>query len=241
MKVITTVFASFLCTIMSVLPVFAAKYLGTGDGGLIAGFICETETGKLPIEIIIDDKCKWIAQTCDRKDKFPAKNCSKSLQASYENCSGQTLPHSALKRIQKGIKIIQKSCRPSGDSSSSSSESSSSSNSSVSSGGVAVSVAGTTGSGSQSGSGGTGVLKHESPLKFEPSNFTSPENLVPDRGRDNFTPRFSARSPFFVHTGGNTKRYCDRRSYGCESRMAVMSAAWFVEFRQRLPWLLHVD
>ena len=24
---------------------------------------------------------------------------------------------------------------------------------------------------------------------------------------------------------------------GCESRMAVMSAAWFVEFRQRLPWL----
>ena len=29
--------------------------------------------------------------------------------------------------------------------------------------------------------------------------------------------------------------------YGCESRMAVMSAAWFVEFRQRLPWLLHVD
>ena len=30
-------------------------------------------------------------------------------------------------------------------------------------------------------------------------------------------------------------------SDGCESRMAVMSAAWFVEFRQRLPWLLHVD
>ncbi len=30
-------------------------------------------------------------------------------------------------------------------------------------------------------------------------------------------------------------------SNGCESRMAVMSAAWFVEFRQRLPWLLHVD
>ena len=30
-------------------------------------------------------------------------------------------------------------------------------------------------------------------------------------------------------------------SFGCESRMAVMSAAWFVEFRQRLPWLLHVD
>ena len=29
--------------------------------------------------------------------------------------------------------------------------------------------------------------------------------------------------------------------WGCESRMAVMSAAWFVEFRQRLPWLLHVD
>ena len=28
---------------------------------------------------------------------------------------------------------------------------------------------------------------------------------------------------------------------GCESRMAVMSAAWFVEFRQRLPWLVHVD
>ena len=28
---------------------------------------------------------------------------------------------------------------------------------------------------------------------------------------------------------------------GCESRMAVMSAAWFVEFRQRLPWLLQVD
>ena len=28
---------------------------------------------------------------------------------------------------------------------------------------------------------------------------------------------------------------------GCESRMAVMSAAWFVEFRQRLPWLQHVD
>ena len=28
---------------------------------------------------------------------------------------------------------------------------------------------------------------------------------------------------------------------GCESRMAVMSAAWFVEFRHRLPWLLHVD
>ena len=27
----------------------------------------------------------------------------------------------------------------------------------------------------------------------------------------------------------------------CESHMAVMSAAWFVEFRQRLPWLLHVD
>ena len=37
----------------------------------------------------------------------------------------------------------------------------------------------------------------------------------------------------------------DVRAYavalGCESRMAVMSAAWFVEFRQRLPWLLHVD
>ena len=32
-----------------------------------------------------------------------------------------------------------------------------------------------------------------------------------------------------------------RRLSGCESRMAVMSAAWFVEFRQRLPWLLHVD
>ena len=31
------------------------------------------------------------------------------------------------------------------------------------------------------------------------------------------------------------------RSNGCESRMAVMSAAWFVEFRQRLPWLLHMD
>ena len=30
-------------------------------------------------------------------------------------------------------------------------------------------------------------------------------------------------------------------SEGCESRMAVMSAAWFVEFRQRLPWLVHVD
>ena len=28
---------------------------------------------------------------------------------------------------------------------------------------------------------------------------------------------------------------------GCESRMAVMFAAWFVEFRQRLPWLLQVD
>ena len=28
---------------------------------------------------------------------------------------------------------------------------------------------------------------------------------------------------------------------GCESRMAVMAAAWFVEFMQRLPWLLHVD
>ena len=36
---------------------------------------------------------------------------------------------------------------------------------------------------------------------------------------------------------------CNRRDtlVGCESRMAVMSAAWFVEFRQRLPWLLHVD
>ena len=32
-----------------------------------------------------------------------------------------------------------------------------------------------------------------------------------------------------------------RTLVGCESRMAVMSAAWFVEFRQRLPWLLHVD
>ena len=32
-----------------------------------------------------------------------------------------------------------------------------------------------------------------------------------------------------------------RVQLGCESRMAVMSAAWFVEFRQRLPWLLHVD
>ena len=32
-----------------------------------------------------------------------------------------------------------------------------------------------------------------------------------------------------------------RNGEGCESRMAVMSAAWFVEFRQRLPWLLHVD
>ena len=32
-----------------------------------------------------------------------------------------------------------------------------------------------------------------------------------------------------------------RFEHGCESRMAVMSAAWFVEFRQRLPWLLHVD
>ena len=32
-----------------------------------------------------------------------------------------------------------------------------------------------------------------------------------------------------------------RDSIGCESRMAVMAAAWFVEFRQRLPWLLHVD
>ena len=29
--------------------------------------------------------------------------------------------------------------------------------------------------------------------------------------------------------------------HGCESRMVVMAAAWFVEFRQRLPWLLHVD
>ena len=28
---------------------------------------------------------------------------------------------------------------------------------------------------------------------------------------------------------------------GCESRMAVMASAWFIEFRQRLPWLLHVD
>ena len=31
------------------------------------------------------------------------------------------------------------------------------------------------------------------------------------------------------------------QSIGCESRMAVMSTAWFVEFRQRLPWLLQVD
>ena len=29
--------------------------------------------------------------------------------------------------------------------------------------------------------------------------------------------------------------------HGCESRMAVMASAWFIEFRQRLPWLLHVD
>ena len=28
---------------------------------------------------------------------------------------------------------------------------------------------------------------------------------------------------------------------GCESRMAVMASAWFIKFRQRLPWLLHVD
>ena len=34
---------------------------------------------------------------------------------------------------------------------------------------------------------------------------------------------------------------CRDVTIGCESRMAVMSAAWFVEFRQRLPWLLHVD
>ena len=33
----------------------------------------------------------------------------------------------------------------------------------------------------------------------------------------------------------------DGKLIGCESRMAVMSAAWFVEFRQRLPWLVHVD
>ena len=31
------------------------------------------------------------------------------------------------------------------------------------------------------------------------------------------------------------------RADGCESRMAVMASAWFIEFRQRLPWLLHVD
>ena len=37
------------------------------------------------------------------------------------------------------------------------------------------------------------------------------------------------------------ERIAGRVRRGCESRMAVMSAAWFVEFRQRLPWLLHVD
>ena len=40
---------------------------------------------------------------------------------------------------------------------------------------------------------------------------------------------------------GKLKHLADPSHRGCESRMAVMSAAWFVEFRQRLPWLLHVD
>ena len=43
-------------------------------------------------------------------------------------------------------------------------------------------------------------------------------------------------TPFFHHAATLAELY-----EGCESRMAVMSAAWFVEFRQRLPWLLHVD
>ena len=33
----------------------------------------------------------------------------------------------------------------------------------------------------------------------------------------------------------------DKSTWGARSRMAVMSGAWFLEFRQRLPWLLHVD
>ena len=43
-------------------------------------------------------------------------------------------------------------------------------------------------------------------------------------------------------TSHRKQRHTAKRIFdGCESRMAVMSAAWFVEFRQRLPWLLHVD
>ena len=42
-------------------------------------------------------------------------------------------------------------------------------------------------------------------------------------------------------TGGSFNLSALNGTNGCESRMAVMSAAWFVEFRQRLPWLLHVD
>ena len=39
----------------------------------------------------------------------------------------------------------------------------------------------------------------------------------------------------------HSKSYPRAARQGCESRMAVMASAWFVEFRQRLPWLLHVD
>ena len=45
------------------------------------------------------------------------------------------------------------------------------------------------------------------------------------------------KRPYYEALEAADRAYAD----GCESRMAVMSAAWFVEFRQRLPWLLHVD
>ena len=58
---------------------------------------------------------------------------------------------------------------------------------------------------------------------------------------DGFTGEFNSAA--LVESRSNVRLVLLRNMVliGCESRMAVMSAAWFVEFRQRLPWLVHVD
>ena len=61
---------------------------------------------------------------------------------------------------------------------------------------------------------------------------------TPEAGRTQGMIRNPDRYPLFNWGIGPGLR---QHIGGCESRMAVMSAAWFVEFRHRLPWLLHVD
>ena len=70
------------------------------------------------------------------------------------------------------------------------------------------------------------------------------ESVTALSGRPGLLAWYLDEEPSFLYPPGETEQRLKsfrKDRAGCESCMAVMSAAWFVEFRQRLPWLLHVD